>query len=138
MTGGTFLFDSEGLSQLFRGEEKAVKRLDLARKLCARAVISALTIPEADHAAVRRERVRYVLAKLEIEPVTEEIALQAAGLLREHGLHGHKYAIDAVVAATALRMPGPVIVYTSDLDDMLRFCTAPERSKQEQVKVIRT
>ncbi len=43
--------------------------------------------------------------------------LQDAG-----GLHGHKYAIDALVAALALRVPALVIVLTSDRDDWQKLC----------------
>ncbi len=41
------------------------------------------------------------------------------------GLHGHKYAIDALVAlvaAMALRSPAPVLVLTSDRDDWAELC----------------
>ncbi|MGW4365932.1 hypothetical protein ACWEKT_09825 [Nocardia takedensis] len=54
--------------------------------------------------------------------MTDEIAFEAIGLLRAAGLHGHEYAIDAVVAATALRAVKPVIVLTSDVDDMTQLC----------------
>ncbi len=37
-------------------------------------------------------------------------------------LHGHKYAIDALVAAMALRSPAPVLVLTSDRDDWSKLC----------------
>ena len=43
-------------------------------------------------------------------------------LLRNANLHGHKYAIDAVVAATALGYSGPRIIVTSDADDMNKLC----------------
>lgn len=43
-------------------------------------------------------------------------------LLREAGLHGHKYAIDAIVAVTALHQPGPVVMLTSDVEDMTKLC----------------
>lgn len=44
-------------------------------------------------------------------------------LLREAGgLAGHKYAIDAMVAATALRSAKPVTVLTSDTEDMVMLC----------------
>jgi hypothetical protein len=44
-------------------------------------------------------------------------------LLREAGLHGHKYAIDAVVAATALQEAvKPVLILTPDVDDMTKLC----------------
>lgn len=58
-----------------------------------------------------------------MEPVTEQTAKEAAArLLKAAGLHGHKYAIDATVAEVALRQPGPVVVLTSDIDDMARLC----------------
>ncbi|RAY14768.1 hypothetical protein DPM19_13595 [Actinomadura craniellae] len=57
-----------------------------------------------------------------IAPVTAEIARHAAGLLADAGLHGHKYAIDAMLSATALAAPGPVTVLTSDPDDIANLC----------------
>lgn len=38
------------------------------------------------------------------------------------GLHGHKNALDALVAATALASPAPVTVLTSDPEDLLLLC----------------
>ena len=38
------------------------------------------------------------------------------------GLHGHKYAIDAAVAETALGQHRPVVMLTSDIDDMTKLC----------------
>lgn len=43
-------------------------------------------------------------------------------LLHEVGLDGHQHAIDAMVAVTALHQPGPVVMLTSDVDDMSRLC----------------
>lgn len=43
-------------------------------------------------------------------------------LLDAGGLHGHKYAIDALVAAMALRAPVPVPVLTSHRDDRSKLC----------------
>ncbi|MGX4688742.1 hypothetical protein [Streptomyces sp. JNUCC 63] len=62
------------------------------------------------------------LSRVHVEPVTEEIAKEAIGLLEEAGLHGHEYAIDAALAAVALRQPGPVTVFTSDVDDLRKLC----------------
>lgn len=64
----------------------------------------------------------WALSKIRVEPVTEEITKEATGLLKEAGLHGHKYAIDAALAAVALRQPGPVTVFTSAEDDMRKLC----------------
>ena len=49
--------------------------------------------------------------------VTEAITWSAIDLLRNANVHGRKYAIDAVVAATALSYRGPRIILTSDADE---------------------
>lgn len=97
-------------------------RLKFALEHDYRVVVSALTVIEAQHPKQFASRLDFVLSKITILDVTEQIAREATRLLREAGLHGHKYAIDAVVAATALRQPGPVSMITSDLDDMTRLC----------------
>ena len=87
-----------------------------------RVVVSAMTPIEAQDVRVKSERLRWYLSRLKIEPVTEDISSRAIELLRDARLHGHKYAIDAVVAATALRSVRPAIVLTSDEDDMSKLC----------------
>lgn len=54
--------------------------------------------------------------------MTKESARRSAALVKDAGLHGHKYAIDAMVAEVALRLPGPTVVLTSDVDDMVKLC----------------
>lgn len=54
--------------------------------------------------------------------MTESIARHAAALLADTGLHGHKYAIDAMLSATALAAPGPATVLTSDPEDLTTLC----------------
>ncbi|MFC4609170.1 DNA-binding protein [Streptomyces maoxianensis] len=85
-------------------------------------VVCANTIVEVMHARVNLPRLQWALTQVKVEPVTEESAKAAAGLLKDTGLHGRKYAIDATVAEMALRQPGPVVMLTSDLDDMARLC----------------
>lgn len=131
------VYDSEALSQLLRQDPLALARLEVARAKGTTVKVCAITIPEALDTKIRREWLSFVLSRLVVEPVTEAVALQAADLLQEHGLHGHKYAIDAVVATTALRCMRPVAVFTSDTDDMDRFCAEPARPKEERVRIIR-
>jgi predicted nucleic acid-binding protein len=57
-----------------------------------------------------------------IVPPTEAIARRASEILAGAGLHGHKYALDAIVAATALVSPSPVTVLTSGPEDLLMLC----------------
>jgi hypothetical protein len=52
----------------------------------------------------------------------EHFTDQAAALLRDHGLRGHTYAIDAVLAAIARSTQGPVTVLTSDTEDIGLLC----------------
>jgi hypothetical protein len=62
-----------------------------------------------------------------IVPPSEPIARHASKLLARAGLHGHKYALDAIVAATALAVPPSVTVLTSDPDDLLMLCGSAAR-----------
>ncbi|KNE81303.1 hypothetical protein ADZ36_17360 [Streptomyces fradiae] len=43
------------------------------------------------------------LSRLKVEHVTVQTAKVSAALLKDAGLHGHKYAIDATIAEAALR-----------------------------------
>lgn len=55
-------------------------------------------------------------------PLTKDIADEAIRLLREAGLHGHKYAKDAALAAVAHRQTGRTALFTSDVDDLGKLC----------------
>jgi 6-pyruvoyl-tetrahydropterin synthase len=59
---------------------------------------------------------------MRIMPVGDEEAKAASAMLISAGLHGHKYAIDAAVAEMALRQHRPVVMLTSDIDDMAKLC----------------
>lgn len=49
-----------------------------------------------------------MLSRLQVHDVTQADSLTAVQLLSDaDGLHGHKYATDALVAAMALRSPLP-------------------------------
>ncbi|CAL9298919.1 PIN domain-containing protein [Streptomyces sp. SudanB25_2051] len=84
--------------------------------------ISNLTLIEAWHEKVRMDQFRWHVSRLRVLPVTDAVTWRAIDLLRKAGLHGHKYAVDAVVAATALQYAAPRIVVTSDVDDMDKLC----------------
>jgi predicted nucleic acid-binding protein len=134
---GTVVLDSQGLSLLLQEDERMIKRVEKARSENFHVVISAITILEADPAGPARRRRDFVLSRLHIEPIVRERALFAAELLHRTGMRGHKHAIDAIVAATALRQVRPTIVYTSDPGDMTALCAEPDRPKDERVVVIR-
>ncbi|WP_236243054.1 DNA-binding protein [Streptomyces sp. CC228A] len=118
----TLVLDSAGLSGWIAQDRKIAGLLQAFYELGADPVVGANTIIEVTHARVNARRLDWVLSRVRVEPVTEQAARAAARLLKGAGLHGHKYAIDATVAEMALRQPGPVVMLTSDVDDMSRLC----------------
>ena len=102
-----------------------------ARAADMRVITSAATLVEVVHPRINRPALEWTLSRLVVEPVSEAIARDASALLAEAGLHGHKYAIDAILTATALAAPGPVTVLTSDPDDL----TVLSRHRLTAIKV---
>ncbi|EST36170.1 hypothetical protein N566_16580 [Streptomycetaceae bacterium MP113-05] len=97
-------------------------RLKDADRAGVRVLTTSMTLIEAYDMKTFRPAWHWALSRIHVEPVTEDVAKEAIGLLREAGLHGHKYAIDAALAAIALQQHGPVTVFTSDEDDMRKLC----------------
>jgi predicted nucleic acid-binding protein len=134
--GGTLFLDSEGLSKLAAGDPRAHAYLDSARARRARVAASAITLTEVLRGGPRDAAVHRVLSRITIVPVTAQIARQAGELLGATGLSGHRCAIDAVVATTALGLERPIVLLTSDPDDMNRLVEEPDRPKAERIAVI--
>ncbi|GGR29409.1 DNA-binding protein [Streptomyces netropsis] len=120
--GGTLVLDSEGLAKAVLRDRTVTGWLALARADDMRVVTSAATLVEVVHPRINRPALEWTLSRLVVEPVTEPIARHAAALLGDAGLHGHKYAIDAILSATALAAPGPVTILTSDPEDLTALC----------------
>ena len=120
--GGTLVLDSEGLAKAVLRDRAVTAWLALARADDLRVITSAATLVEVIHPRINRPALEWTLSRLILEPVTERIARQATALLAKAGLHGHKYAIDAILSATALAAPGPVTVLTSDPEDLAALC----------------
>lgn len=120
--GGTLVLDSEGLAKAVMRERTVATWLALARTDDLRVITSTATLVEVIHPRINRPALEWTLSRLVVEPVTEPIARHAAALLADAGLHGHKYAIDAMLSATALAAPGPVTILTSDPEDLTTLC----------------
>jgi predicted nucleic acid-binding protein len=88
----------------------------LARHRDARVVVSAVTLAEVLRGTPRDAATYRVLTRIAELPVTSEVGRAAGALLGSTGLSGA--TVDAVVAATALRQTGPVLLVTSDPSDM--------------------
>ena len=134
--GGTLVLDSEGLSKLAAGDARARAHLETALARRARVAVSAITLTEVLRGGPRDAAVHRVLSRITVVPVSPEIARRAGELLGATGLSGHRCAIDAVVAATALELERPLVLLTSDPDDLSRLVEEPERPKAERITVI--
>ncbi|WP_397428938.1 DNA-binding protein [Pseudofrankia sp. BMG5.37] len=119
---GTFVLDSEGLSRAVRRDRDMIGWLGLAVVRKVPVVTMAMTLVEAVAPGTNRAALRWTLSHVTVEPVTEELSMAATDLLHGVGLHGHRHAIDAVVAATAHAVDGPVSILTSDPEDLKRLC----------------
>ncbi|GAA2412870.1 hypothetical protein GCM10010420_47870 [Streptomyces glaucosporus] len=119
----SLVLDCQALSLLLRNDRGMAARIEAARRAGVPVLVSVLTVVEAAHGKTDIARLNWVLSRLRVEPVGQEDSMTAVRLLRDAGgLHGHKYAIDALVAAMALRSPAPVLVLTSDRDDWSKLC----------------
>ncbi|MDX3311110.1 PIN domain-containing protein [Streptomyces sp. NPDC054884] len=118
----SLVLDSEGLSAWIDEHRKVGAIIDSAQRNNTDLVVCATTIIEVTHGRTPMPRLNWLLSRVKVEPVTEQTARAAALLLKDTGLHGHKYAIDATVAVTALAQPGPGAILTSDADDMGKLC----------------
>ncbi len=122
MSVDSLVLDSQGFSSWIDRDRKVMRLLEQAERDGVDLAMSAAAIIEVSYGGVDVARLNWLLSRIRVEPVTKESARRSAGLLREAGLHGHKYAIDAMVAEVALRLPGAVVVLTSDADDMVKLC----------------
>ncbi|KUJ66429.1 DNA-binding protein [Streptomyces albus subsp. albus] len=119
---GTLVLDCEGLSKLVRRAPELTEWLAAAEAEDIRVVTSSVTLVEARDPRVNQAQFDYAVSRVNILPPTEAFARHASRLLSSAGLHGHKYALDAIVAATALTSPAPVTVLTSDPEDLGMLC----------------
>ncbi|MEU7958631.1 PIN domain-containing protein [Micromonospora humida] len=118
----SLVLDSQGFSGWIDQDRKVMRLLEQAERDGVDLAMSAATIIEVSHPGVDIARLNWLLSRIRVEAVTKESARRSAALLKAAGLHGHKYAIDAMVAEVALRLPAPVALLTSDVDDMAKLC----------------
>ncbi|NUR03636.1 MAG: PIN domain-containing protein [Streptomyces sp.] len=113
-----FVLDCEALSLAVRGDPKMIAWLDLAAGGAAEVVTSPMTLVEAYDGRTTEQRWDWVLSRLKVADIGKAEARHARRLLADAKLHGHKYAIDAMLAVIARQQKGQVTVFTSDVDDL--------------------
>jgi predicted nucleic acid-binding protein len=124
---GTLVLDCEVLSKVALQDRATMTRLAQAHADGLRVVASAATLVEARDPRMNSARFDWATSRVVIEPLTQDIARAASRLLAWRGLGGHRHAIDAMVAATALAASPPRILLTSDPNDLSVLCGADVR-----------
>jgi hypothetical protein len=135
--GGTVVLDAEGLVKLSRGHPGAVKRIKTAYARQASIVTAATTLTEVLRDWPRDAPIHRVLRRVKVIAIDAEQARAAGELLGRTGLSGHRCALDALLATVAMTQPRPVILLTSDTDDMVKLTHEPGRPARERVAVVR-
>ncbi|WP_431923546.1 type II toxin-antitoxin system VapC family toxin [Nonomuraea jabiensis] len=130
---GALVLDSEGLAKAVQRDREVHEWLAAARDADLPVVTSAAVLVEVIHPKINDVALKWTLSRLRVEPVTQAVAQSAAALLRSAGLHGHKYAIDAMLCATALQHPGQVTILTSDAEDIRLLMADHPRAVAEKV-----
>ncbi|UUU34372.1 DNA-binding protein [Streptomyces sp. CA-210063] len=115
---GALVLDSEGLAKAVQRDREVHEWLAAAREADLPVLTSAAVLVEVIHPRINDAALRWTLSRLRVEPLSQAAAQSAATLLRGAGLHGHKYAIDAMLCATAVQQPGRVTILTSDVEDI--------------------
>jgi predicted nucleic acid-binding protein len=115
------VLDCEALSLAVRGDRMMIGRLDFALRGGAQVITTPMTLVEAYGAKIPERRWDWALSRMTVAELGREEARQARRLLADAGLHGHKYAIDAMLAVVAMQQRGQVTVLTSDPDDLTQL-----------------
>jgi hypothetical protein len=135
--GGTLVLDAEGLVKLSDGDPRALSRTKHARARNAVVVTAATTLTEVLRGGPRDVPLHRVLQKVKVISIGPEQARAAGERLGRAGLWGHRCALDALLATVALAQPRPVVMLTSDVDDMARLTEEPELSSRDRIAVVR-
>ncbi|MER7107450.1 PIN domain-containing protein [Streptomyces sp. NPDC000229] len=130
---GALILDSESLAKAVQRDPEVHEWLTAARDADLPVSTSAAVLVEVIHSRINDAALKWTLSRLRVEPVTQALAQSATALLHAAGLHGHKYAIDAMLCASALAQPGRVTILTSDVEDITMLTTDHPRVIAEKI-----
>jgi predicted nucleic acid-binding protein len=116
-----FLLDAEALSALAADDRRMQAWATVARRTDSMLHASTVTLAEVTDGGSRDVAVRRIVKAIRLAAVTDDIGFRA-GRLRAAAASGRRkprdLTVDAVVAATALSLPAPVVVLTSDPEEL--------------------
>jgi predicted nucleic acid-binding protein len=135
--GGTLVLDAEGLVKLAAGQQAAYARVKAARDRRSTIVTAASTLSQVLRGGPRDARMHRVLSRITVIPIDKETGRAAGELLGRTRLSGQHCTLDALLAVIALGQPRPVVLLTSDTDDMSQLTEEPGRHNTQRIRVIR-
>lgn len=131
----SILLDAEALSALAENDRRIQVWMLVARRTDSILYASTATLVEVTDGSLRDARVRRAVKALRLREVTEAIGFRAGGLRAGAVASRSKprdLTVDSIVAATALELPPPVVVLTSDVGD-LRLLLADSSIRVESI-----
>jgi len=87
--------------------------------------------------SARDARIHRILRRVTVVEIDKSVGRKAGELLGATGLSGQRCTVDALLAAVALAQRRPVILLTSDPDDLARLTQEPDRRRRERIAVIK-
>lgn len=135
--GGGLVLDAEGIVKFANGDTRMLRRLEAVWQRDADVVTAASALAEVLRGGPRDAKIRRALKEITVVPIDKAVGRAAGELLGRAGLSGHRCTIDALLAAVALGQPRPVVLLTSDPEDMARLTDEPGRPRAERIAVLR-
>jgi predicted nucleic acid-binding protein len=134
---GALVLDAQGLVKLAAGDPAVRALVQTAHRRYDNVVTAASTLAEVLRGGGADARIHRILQRVTVASIDKEAGRRAGELLGATGLSGHRCAVDAMLAVVALAQPRPVLLLTSDPDDMARLTEEPDRRKRERVAVVK-
>jgi predicted nucleic acid-binding protein len=134
---GTLVLDAQGLVRLAEADEHVLVRVQEADASGADMVTAASTLTEVLRGGPRDARIHRILRRVTVAEIDKNVGRKAGELLGATGMSGHRCTVDALLAVVALAQRRPVILLTSDPDDMARLTEEPGRRKVDRIAVLK-
>ena len=135
--GGALVLDCEGIVKLASGDPMTRHRFEAARRRGSLVLTAAPTLAEVLRGTPRDAGMHRVLNRITVVPIDKRLGRAAGELLGRAGLSGHQHALDALLAVVAMEQQRPIVLLTSDPDDLRRLTDEPDRPARERVAVVR-
>jgi len=134
--GGTVVLDAQGLVRLAHGDPAVRARAREVIQRGGEVVTAASTLAEVLRGGPRDAPLYQALKHVQVVPISADLGRRAGELLGATGMSGHDSTVDALLATVALAQSRPMLLITSDPDDMARLTEEPHRKKAERIAVV--